>query len=625
MRRIIIFSFVLLIALVWFSAPAGAQTKSLYWKRFDVDVTVQPNGDLRVTETQEITFLGGLFHYGYAIIPGDRLDDITDIEVWEGDRRYQTGRSGGDYTFQSGWEDGDLSVRWYFPYTSDSTHTFEFRYTVKGAVRRYDTGDEVWWMAVPGDHDYDIRSSRVTVTLPPGVTVNPRDGGDGFVAESDGVPAEVTVSQDRRVVTAVAKEALAPGDFLAVGVKFTPGVVGGTKPSWQEDYDRKADWNAGTKPVLNLILGVLGLLALIGGPLGVYLLWYSRGRDPHVGLVADYLPEPPEDVPPGVAGTLVDEKADLQDVIATLIDLARRGYLTMTEDAKKGFAGLIFRRDFVFDRTDKDWGGLRAYEVTLLRELFGKYQSRHMSELKNKFYTALPKIRSDLYDAVVEEGYFRANPDTTRRLYSILGVVLGVLVLGGGIFASILAFEWVDLIWCPAVGLLVGAVGLAIVGQVMPAKTQKGAEATARWRAFKRYLQEIERYTDLETATALFERYLPYAIAFNLERTWVQKFARIETTPIPGWYYPYWMTGHTGGASTGGSHIGGEGGSGPSVQGMSDGLAGGLQSMSDGLVGMFNSVGKTFTSAPSSSGSGGFGGGGFSGGGSSGGGSRGFG
>lgn len=625
MRRIIIFFVLLLVALAWFTAPAGAQTKSLYWKRFDVDVTVGSNGDLRVVETQEITFLGGPFHYGYAIIPGDRLDDITDIEVWEGDRRYQPSRSMGDYTFQSGWEDGDLSVRWYFPYTSDSTHTFEFRYTVKGAVRRYDTGDEVWWMAVPGDHDYDIRSSRVTVNLPPGVTVNSRDGGDGFMAESDGVSAAVTVSQDRRSVTAVAQEVLDPGDFLAAGVKFTPGVVGGTKPSWQAEYDRKADWNASSKPVLNLILGALGLLALIGGPLGVYLLWYTRGRDPHVGLVADYLPEPPEDVPPGIAGTLVDEKADLQDVIATLIDLARRGYLTMTEDAKKGFAGLVFRRDFVFERTDKDWGDLRAYEVTLLRKLFGTYQSRRMSELKNKFYTALPKIRSGLYDAVVEEGYFRANPETTRRLYTILAIVLGVLVLGGGILASVLFFEWVDLIWCPAAGLLVGAVGLVIVGQVMPVKTQKGAEATARWRAFKRYLQEIERYTDLETATALFERYLPYAIAFNLERTWVQKFARVQSTPIPGWYYPYWMTGHASHGGTGSSHTGGEGGSGPSVQGMSDGLAGGLQSMSDGLVGMFNSVGKTFTSAPSSSGSGGFGGGGFSGGGSSGGGSRGFG
>jgi hypothetical protein len=138
-------------------------------------------------------------------------------------------------------------------------------------------------------------------------------------------------------------------------------------------------------------------------------------------------------------------------------------------------------------------------------------------------------------------------------------------------------------------------------------------------------LKEVERYTDLETATELFERYLPYAIAFNLERRWVQKFARVETTPIPGWYFPYWMMGRGGYRSAGGPGGGGEGGAPPSLQGMSDGLTGGLQSMSDGLTSMLNSAGKTLTSAPSSSGSGGFSGGGFSGGGSSGGGSSGFG
>jgi uncharacterized membrane protein len=629
MRRLFHWSTVIAIMAVIFLAlavPTGAQTKSLYWKRFDVDVNVLPDGDIRVIETQEITFLGGPFHYGFAVIPADRLDDIKNVEVWEGDRQYQQSGSQNEYTFQTEWEDGDLVVEWYFPYTSDSSHTFEFRYTVEGAVRRYEEGDEVQWMAVPGDHDYPIRNARVTVQLPEGVTINAKDGGDGYVAAADGVSAEVQVGPDRRTMTAVATEALEPGEFLAVGVKFTSGVIGGEKPSWQAAHDRRANWDNTWKPVGNLILGVLGLLMLIAVPLSVYLLWYSRGRDPHVELVADYLPEPPSDAPPGVAGTLVDEKADLQDIVATLIDLARRGYLTMREDAKMSFAGLTFGQDFVFERTDKDWGGLRDYEVTLLRKLFGGSQSKRMSELKNKFYSALPKIRDGLYDSMVEAGYFRARPDKTRQRYTILAIFVGIVAIGVGIAMTALWVEWITTIWCPAAGLLVGAVALLIAGQAMPAKTQKGAEAAGRWRAFKRYLQEIERYTDLETATELFERYLPYAIAFNLERTWVRKFARVKTTPIPGWFYPYGMPHHRRGSGTFSPTSSGEGGARPSVQDMSDGLAGGLQGMSDSLVGMFNSVGKTFTSAPSSSGSGGgFSGGGFSGGGSSGGGSRGFG
>jgi uncharacterized membrane protein len=627
MKRTFLWTLLVLMVLAGLTVSATAQTKSLYWNRFDVDVSVQLNGDLQVVETQEITFEGGPFHYGYATIPGQYLTDITNIQVSEGNRRYQQSASGQEYTFKSGWDKGDLWVRWYFPYTSNSSHTFTFSYTVQGAVRRYSDGDEVRWMAVPGDHDYLIRKSQVTVHLPEGVTLNKGTGVGGYVVATDGVPADVTVGTDQRTVTAVAKQSLDPGQFLAVGVKFTPGVIGGGKPSWQAAYDRKANWDATSRPILNLILGVLGFVSLAGVPLGVYLLWYTRGRDPHVGLVSDYLAEPPEDVPPGVVGTLVDEKADMQDVVATLIDLARRGYLTIDEEVEKGFAGLTTHRDFVFERTDKDWNDLHDYELVLLRKLFGGHDSRRMSELKNKFYTVLPQIRNGLYDAMVDAGYFSRRPDRTRMIYTVLGVFGAIVGVGLGIFVSSLWAQWVDTIWCPAVGLVIGGIGLAVVGQAMPSKTKKGAEAAARWGAFRAYLKEIERYTDLEQATELFERYLPYAIAFNLERRWVQKFARVETTPIPGWYFPYWVGRHGGRyttTSTGGGI--GEGGARPSVQGMSDGLAGGLQSMSDGLVSMFNSVGKTFTSAPSSSGrGGGFSGGGFSGGGSSGGGSRGFG
>jgi hypothetical protein len=626
MRRVSLSLSVLLVALLGLVSPVGAQAKSVYARDYDVDVVVQPDGDLRVIETLDMAFQGGPFTYGFRVIPTERLDDITDIELWEGDQPYQPSGSRSANTFVADYnEDDDMEIRWYFPPTIDTDRTFTIAYTVEGAVRRYAKGDEVWWMAVHDDHPYVIRGSEVTLRLPETATFNVDEDGDGFVVDTDGVAADLTVSPDRRTLTVVANEALDPGDFLAVGAKFTPNAIGGSKPTWQSSYDNKVAWDNSGRQVMNLVFGFLGLLTLVLAPLAVYLLWYRRGRDPKVGLVADYIPEPPEDVPPAVAGTLVDEKADMQDVVATLIDLARRGYLTMTEEAERGFAGLTFNRDFVFERTDKDWQGLRDYEHRLLRKLFGGKKRKRMSDLKNKFYTALPKIQEDLYDAVVEEGYFRASPDKTRQNYRILGFVVAGIVLTLTIVSSVLFIQWVDAIWCPAVGLILGSLGLIVLGQAMPAKTEKGAEASARWKAFRRYLKDIERYTDLETATELFERYLPYAIAFNLERRWVNKFARVETTPIPGWYFPYWMMGRRGyhsGSSGGGS---GEGGPRPSVQSMSDGLAGGLQNMSDGLVSMFNSVGKTMSSAPSSSGSGGFSGGGFSGGGSSGGGSSGFG
>ena len=100
----------ILIAFVAWAGPANAQSQSLHWERFDVNVTVLPNGDFVVEEIQEIEFTSGQFHFGYRNIPMGRLEGITGVEVWEGDRQYEPGY-GGEYTFQTSQDDGDFVVK----------------------------------------------------------------------------------------------------------------------------------------------------------------------------------------------------------------------------------------------------------------------------------------------------------------------------------------------------------------------------------------------------------------------------------------------------------------------------------------------------------------------------------
>ena len=172
-------------------------------------------------------------------------------------------------------------------------------------------------------------------------------------------------------------------------------------------------------------------------------------------------------------------------------------------------------------------------------------------------------------------------------------------------------------------------IAVIIAGGAMPAKTVKGSEAAARWSAFKVYLQRIDKLEDLETVGELFEKYLPYAMAFGIRDSFVRKFAAEPSTPMPTWWIPYGA--HMYGGPTTTSTRGGGGSQGPGgLQGMSDSMTGGLASMSAGLTSMLNSTGRVLRSAPSSSGTsggfgGGFSGGGFSGGGGGGGGSAGFG
>src|SRR5205814_2060464 len=99
------------------------------------------------------------------------------------------------------------------------------------------------------------------------------------------------------------------------------------------------------------------------------LLWLFAGRDPQIGPVPSYLTEPPDDLPPAVAGTLIDEKADLQDIISTVVDLARRGVLEMEEHENKIF-GITASRSFTFRRVDGSTETLLPFEQQLIKDMF---------------------------------------------------------------------------------------------------------------------------------------------------------------------------------------------------------------------------------------------------------------
>jgi uncharacterized membrane protein YgcG len=609
---------------------AQAQEKSLYWQRWDVDIDVQQNSDMLVEEVQEIIFTSGTFRFGFRSIPLDRVERITDIQVFEvidGVERSYTSGSTGEYGFTTSINSGELEITWYFPPTRDSNHTYIIRYRVIGGLRLYDERVQVWWKAVPPDHNFPVRSSEVTVRLP---AVYPQEQ---LQYASYGASA-TSFYDDQGQVIFEAQDIPADQEF-EVRVEFPGDAVQGSAPAWQESFDRQQEWG----PVLSVIFGALGLMLLFAGPLAVYVLWYTRGRDRPVGLVAEYITEPPSDLPAGIVGTLVDEKADVKDIIASIVDLARRGALRMEEEKKEGFLGIGSGSDFIFYLEDPG-KATRPYEKTLIKRVFGKRETRRLSDLRQKFYTAIPDLRGQLYEEVVGEGFFPRNPETTRRVWSGLGcaglVVAGVIAL----FFLVILGETSPWVACPGVALALAMVALMIVGRHMPRKTPQGAEEAAKWLAFKRYLQTIEKHGDLEAVKDKFEEFLPYAVAFGLERGLINKFAAVDA-PAPSWWGPVFLPGHGYGygggtvtpsmGETGGppGTLAGEGGKTPSLGDMSRSMGTSLASMSAGLGAMLSSTSTVLTSTPPSSSSGGGGGGwsggGFGGGGGGGGGSGGFG
>ena len=652
------FAAVLPVLLICLLGPslALAQTQSLYWERFDVAITVDTDeGDLLVTETQVINFTSGVFHEGVATLETFNTDGIEDVVVSENGQPYQrvsptsSQLDAGEY-FSSTQDDGSLEVVWGMGRTQDETRTFEISYRVNGAIRRYEQGNEFQWNAIsPGQHDFEIRNSTVTVNMPEGAAIT--DFGYLGPPEFAGVDMALTLSDDKQTATYVSQETILPSEGVQVWTQFPPNTVGGPPPSWQAGFDARTEWENTYKPWVDIGLLALGLLILAGGPVLLYLLWRLRGRDPQVDAVPEYITVPPSDLPPGIAGTLVDEQADTQDIIATVMDLARRGYLVIEESSETTATRLVSKQ-FAFRKTDKA-GGLNPFEQRLYDALFkGGRDSVSMRDLNQRFYTNLPGLQKTLYDTAVSGGYFTASPEAVRSSYGCLGWA-GLVASGAvGCVAFTLLADLSATVLCPIMALVVVSIALLALGRHMPAKTRKGSEAAALSRAFKTYLSNLDKYADPKMVTDQFDKYLPYAIAFGLERSWINRFKQVPTTPVPGWYIPLGTPylGRVGGLGRPGqstlptgSTAAGSGGLGtpqmPTLQGMSDSLSGGLQGISDGLNNMLNSAARTMTSTPPSpSGSmggrsysgrsggsfGGRGGGGFRSSGGSGGGGRGF-
>jgi hypothetical protein len=643
-RRVLFAVILSVLALTLTSAPlALAQTQSLYWERFDVDIAVQTNGDLRVQETQVINFTSGVFHEGFAQLSTDNTDGIDSVTVSENGKPYDKVGSSccmsqGEYAVEPG-DSNTLDVTWNMGRTSNQTRTFVLAYTVHGAIRRYSQGNEFQWNAIsPGLHDFDIRKSTVTAHMPPGVPITTADY---LVPPAfKGVPMDISVAPDKESATWVAKQTISPDEGVQIAVQVPPNTIGGSAPTWQAGYDATTQWENTYKPWVDLGLLTLGLLLLFGGPAALYALWYLRGRDPKIDAVPEYITQPPSDLPPGIAGTLVDEKADVADIIATLMDLAHRGYLVIEETSESSPFRLVSKQ-FTFKQTleGKRPEDLSDFERQLYSAVFRGGASVKMSDLNQRFYTNIPTLQRALYDDSVKRGYFGASPEAVRGRYGCLGSFLLVVAIVGGIFAVGAFSSWTSTIMCPFIAAATVALLLAWMGRHMPVKSRKGAEAAALSNAFKNYLANLEKYADPAKVTEQFEKYLPWAIAFGLERSWINRFNRVPGTPVPGWYYPigrpylgYGVPGSSGGKTAGATGGVGTGSGVPSLQGMSDSLSGGLQGMSEGLNTMLNSAARTLTSTPpastTSSGGGrsfsGGGGGGFRSSGGSGGGGRGF-
>ena len=291
------------------------------------------------------------------------------------------------------------------------------------------------------------------------------------------------------------------------------------------------------RDLINLLLLGGGILIAAGGALfGLVFAYRNRpsarragGQEPQTS--------PPSDLPPGLAGAL-HNRADVHDVIATLLDLGRRGHLTVEETKPERKGHGVAGREYIYTLINDQ--APQPFERAVLDALFAGNRAIRLSEVRRRFSTHLWPLYQAMDEELARRGFVRTN-STLAALDRRNGrLVLGLWGLALGILAAGLLLGLLDTpgVWVAAGGgALAGLVGLW-ASAVLRRMTPRGAAEAGRWFAFKEYLVNLPP-EDLREVGRRFDEYLPYAVALTADSLLIEQFRRGRVpVRVPAWYAP---------------------------------------------------------------------------------------
>ena len=224
--------------------------------------------------------------------------------------------------------------------------------------------------------------------------------------------------------------------------------------------------------------------------------------------------DPPADLRPGMLGALIDGEVSDRDLKLTLLDLAARGYLTITPTTTASG-----RSTWQLDRTVKPIDAtLLGYEHALLTRPF-ENGSVLLNQLARDPAKPLEQARTAVSEEVRAKGWFLTDAKSRHSRWGWIGAL--VLVLG--LLAT--AFMLID--WAATndfrgviggLGVVAAGVLLASKGRARSSHTPAGVTALTHAEQLKSALHDLQpEEIAVVTAGAEFSRLLPWAIGFGAE------------------------------------------------------------------------------------------------------------
>lgn len=489
---------------------------------------VVENYDLNFTESKHGIYRNILLKYDFVdenLKQQDRRIYISDIEVngapFEVASERKLKRS----------KEAEIKIGDPDKWVTGSQH-YEIKYRVKNAFIFNKDQTSFYWNVKPKDWLAPFQNIQFHVFAPTGAQLTKENSFTYTGALGNNQPSdqfEYQYNGQEYSGKSKAQFVSFPGESVTLLVKLPKGMIAETDfgPSAWEEY------------------GWMGILLL---PFLLFWHYYNKyGKDTKVVSVTSYYP--PKDVDPSMAGHLIDDVSDNEDLLALLPKWGSEGIIAIVDVPKKG---IFDTKDVLISQLKELPSTAPIYEQTFFNGLFKRNVSdqklekvknkiddvsypydkalQHVliSDLKDKFYTVMQASKKELNR--VAQKYYEPKSNRVMKAFSIFSLLFG--------FAGFFLFQYLFGI---VAGISAAVVGLTLVflSTILKKKNPAGDAALAELKGFKEFIKvaDLDRLQSLVAQDGqYFEKTMSYALAFGLLKTWAGKFDALHVSP-PDWYY----------------------------------------------------------------------------------------
>jgi uncharacterized membrane protein len=388
-------------------------------------------------------------------------------------------------------------------------HLYEIVYRVKGAMNYFKDFDELYWNVTGNSWNVPIHNVNTKIIFPEDFDISEiqKSCYIGFLSSKESCNISIVDSSTNFSSGRI----LDQSEGLTIAVGFSKGLI--YEPS-KIDIIKSIISN-------NIILILPIIVFLI-----MFFIWRKYGKDPkgYSTIIAQY--EPPLGIGATLSGALVDEKPDFKDITAGIIYLAEKGFLRITRLEKQW---IFSTQDYQIELLNNNFSELDSIEKNILGLFFKSFTIGTNVKI-SAFKKNVELFMNDIYKEMATRGFYEKNPNHTKIPYLVASFIF--------VFVFLYIYKLGNTIETISV-ILSGAI-IFVFGLFMSKKTKFGSETKDYILGFKEFLSVTEKdrlnfHNAPEKKPEQFMKFLPYAIAFGVEKAWAKQFEGLYIEE-PKWY-----------------------------------------------------------------------------------------